>query len=67
LTPHKPPKRIPTLRQEILAALREKVRGKLAERIAAAPRPLSPPPRYDEVFAAGTEWLNAVAGEAAEH
>lgn len=56
-------KRFPTRRQEILAALRERVGGKLAERIAAAHRPLLPAPRYDEVFAAGTEWLNAVDGE----
>lgn len=54
-------------RSSTLAALREEVRRKLAERIAAPKRPLSPAPRYDEVFAAGTEWLNALAGEASEH
>jgi hypothetical protein len=49
-------------RKEILSDLRKRIR----EGQAAASSPeaaVSPAPRYDAVFAAGTEWLDIMAGE----
>ena len=52
-------------KKAILSALREKVRGRLAQP-AAAQAGVSPAPRYDELFSAGTEWLDVLAGEPVE-
>lgn len=52
--------------KELLAGLREKVQAKLAQRAASAPPAVTPVPRYDDVFAAGMEWLDALAGEPVE-
>lgn len=53
-------------RTEILSALQKNVQRRLTERRTSRDRQVSPPPRYDAVFAAGTEWLDALAGEPAE-
>lgn len=39
-------------------------RAERAEALLAArrPKPVDPPPRYDEVFAEGTRWLDSLAG-----
>jgi hypothetical protein len=50
------------VRQERLEAIRAEVQARLARRRMTASAPV-PPPRYDEVFEAGLEWLNALAGE----
>ena len=50
----------------MLSALREKVQERLAQRVAERRRAVSPPPRYDELFVRGTEWLDALAGEPVE-
>ena len=44
--------------KEVLSALRQKVRERLAERGAPRQSAVSPQPRYDEVFTEGTEWLD---------
>lgn len=54
------------VRKEVLSALRDKVRGRLANRVAARRVTVSPAPRYDELFLAGTEWLDASAGDPVE-
>lgn len=54
-------------KSEALSALKETVRERLAQRVADRCPAVSPPPRYDEVFAAGTEWLDVIAGEPVEH
>ena len=52
-------------RSQLLSALKDRVRERLSQnqvrRHAAVPQP-----RYDEVFAAGTEWLDALAGDPPE-
>jgi hypothetical protein len=53
-------------KKEVLATLKETVRARLAERIAAQQHRVMPEPRYDGVFAAGTEWLDVLAGEPVE-
>jgi hypothetical protein len=53
-------------KKEVLAALKDTVRARLAERVADQRRGVTPQPRYDEVFAAGTEWLDVLAGEPVE-
>ena len=53
-------------KKAVLAALREKVRGRLAQGVTATLAEVSPPPRYDELFVAGTEWLDVLAGEPVE-
>ena len=52
--------------KELLTALREKVRAKLAQRAATGQPGVTPAPRYDDVFSAGTEWLDVLAGEPVE-
>lgn len=52
-------------KKEVLATLKETVRARLATRIADQ-RGVTPQPRYDGVFAAGTEWLDILAGEPVE-
>ena len=47
--------------KEVLSALRQKVRERLAQRVAPRQSAVSPQPRYDEVFVAGTEWLDGRA------
>lgn len=49
-------------RQEALAQLRERVRDQLDRRMSSRGR-ITPQPRYDAVFAAGTEWLETLAGD----
>jgi hypothetical protein len=49
-----------------LAALRKQVRERLAERVSNAPAPVSPQPRYDEVFFEGLRWLDELAGSSIE-
>ena len=51
----------------VLSALREKIRGHFAQRVVVRRTEVSPPPRYDELFVAGTEWLDVLAGEPVEH
>ena len=53
-------------RREALSALKANVRAGLRERALARRAPVLPAPRYDELFAAGTEWLDAMAGEPVE-
>lgn len=52
-------------RKEALAQLRERVREQLDRRVSSRGR-ISPEPRYDAVFAAGTEWLETLAGDPVE-
>jgi hypothetical protein len=52
-------------RIEALAGLKQRVRERLDRRIVNR-LPVSPAPRYDAVFAAGTEWLDALAGDPVE-
>ena len=54
-------KRQQRARTEVLRALKEKVRERLSQRTPL--RQAAPKPRYDEVFAAGTDWLDSLAGE----
>ena len=49
--------------QEVLAALKQRVRERLAEQVVARQAAVSPPPRYDELFVAGTDWLDDLARE----
>lgn len=44
------------------AALRRRVRERLAERILRQPPPISPAPRYDAAFFEGLAWLDELAG-----
>lgn len=53
-------------RKAALKALRERIRAKLASPRQGRLAPVHPPPRYDDVFAAGQEWLDHQAGEAIE-
>lgn len=52
-------------RKEVLLALKQRVQERL-DRRAAGLQKVSPEPRYDAIFAAGTEWLDAVAGDPIE-
>lgn len=52
-------------RKEALSALKQRVQERLGRRIATVQH-VSPEPRYDAVFAAGTEWLDALAGNPVE-
>jgi len=52
-------------RKETLSALKERVQQQLDRRIAIS-RQVVPEPRYDAVFAAGSEWLDALAGDPVE-
>ncbi|SRR6266545_830464 len=56
------PGRVERERRRALAELRERVRARLAERLARRRAPVSPPPRYDEVFIEGTRQLDQLAG-----
>ena len=49
-----------------LRALRERVQRRLASPRTAEAISASPQPRYDDVYAEGQEWLDALAGEAIE-
>jgi hypothetical protein len=49
-----------------LRALRERVQRSLASPRTAETISPSPPPRYDDVYAEGQEWLDALAGERIE-
>lgn len=49
-----------------VAALRKQVRERLAERVSKAPAPVSPQPRYDDVFFEGLRWLDELAGSPIE-
>jgi hypothetical protein len=49
-------------RKEGLSALKQRVQERLSHRVAVAQH-VSPAPRYDAVFAAGTEWLDALSGD----
>jgi hypothetical protein len=43
--------------------LKERVKAKLAEKRASSRMVVpTPPPRYDEIFARGIEWLDSLAG-----
>lgn len=46
-------------REERIEALRVKVQKKLKERIDNRVAP-NPPPRYDEIFFQGVEWLDSL-------
>jgi hypothetical protein len=48
-------------RAEALKTLKARVRERLSERLAG--HAATPAPRYDDVFVAGTNWLDALAGE----
>ena len=48
--------------QRRLSEIRAEVQARLAKR-AQAPLAEQPAPRYDEVFAAGVQWLDSLAGE----
>lgn len=50
-------------RKEALA-LRERVRARLEERRHRPAVPVSPPPRYDDVFIEGVKWLDNLGGAA---
>ena len=52
-------------RSETLASLKQRVREQLDRRIGSR-HPVSPKPRYDAVFVAGTEWLDTLAGDPVE-
>lgn len=54
-------KRQQRARAGALQALKAKVRERLSRRTPF--RGATPAPRYDEVFAAGTDWLDSLAGE----
>jgi hypothetical protein len=54
-------KRQQRARAEGLQALKAKVRERLSQRTPQ--RATAPAPRYDEIFAAGTNWLDSLAGE----
>ncbi|MDI7269861.1 MAG: hypothetical protein QME96_17865, partial [Myxococcota bacterium] len=45
-----------------LGAVREELRKRLADRRRPLREP-DPPPRYDEVFVEGQQWLDSLAGE----
>lgn len=45
-----------------IAAVRKQVRERLAERVSRRREPVSPQPRYDEVFFEGLRWLDELAG-----
>lgn len=49
-------------RAELLTGLRARVQQRLAGH-GSIPQAVSPAPRYDVVFAAGTEWLDVLAGD----
>lgn len=49
-------------RRRAHAELRERVQEQLAERLSRRRVPVSPAPRYDDVFAAGVRWLDSLAG-----
>lgn len=50
-------------RKEALASLREKIQSKLAAKKQERAKLVTPtPPRYDEVFFQGQEWLDSLAG-----
>lgn len=53
-------------RKEALAKLRERVRARLEERRQRPAVPVSPPPRYDDVFFEGVKWLDHLGGEPVE-
>jgi len=54
-------------RREALADLKAQVRAKLDARAATARAVVSvPPPRYDDVYADGQQWLDSLAGEPIE-
>jgi hypothetical protein len=55
-------RRVDRERRRALRELRERVQARLADRLARHRRPPSPPPRYDEVFLQGTQWLDQLAG-----
>jgi hypothetical protein len=50
-------------REQLLSDIRAEVQARLAEKLSAGGTPVRPP-RYDEVFAKGLEWLDQLAGEA---
>lgn len=54
-------KRQQRARADALQALKSKVRERLSQRTPL--QRVAPAPRYDEVFAAGTDWLDSLAGE----
>lgn len=54
-------KREQRARAEAIKTLKARVQERLRERIAD--HAATPPPRYDEVFVAGTNWLDSLAGE----
>ena len=51
------------LTDEQRAAFKAKIQIKLAERLANPPRPVSLPPRYDEVYWEGVAWLDSLADD----
>jgi hypothetical protein len=60
---HKAEKRAFTRFEKVKTRVAEKLSKKKAER---AIRKVAPPPRYDEVFFKGLDWLDTVAGERIE-
>jgi hypothetical protein len=54
-----------TRKKRELEALRERVRMRLQE-AKQQKRPAAPPPRYDEIFFEGVNWLDDLAGEQLE-
>ncbi len=49
-------------RREALKEFRNRMRARLQQRGARRLVPPSPPPRFDEVYAQGQEWLDSLAG-----
>lgn len=54
-------------KKEVLSRLRETVRGRLVQQVSTQQVAVSPAPRYDELFLAGSQWLDALAGEPVEN
>lgn len=57
---------LPSLSKTKLKKLRERVEKKLAEPSPGRWVEPSPPPRFDEIFERGSEWLDSLAGEPIE-
>jgi hypothetical protein len=52
--------------RESLRALRDRVRHRLAEARTSGTAPVVLPPRYDDIFAQGQQWLDSLAGRELE-
>jgi hypothetical protein len=62
---YEPASRLKPLSKTALKRIRARLKERSVKLKAASPRlvPPNPPPRYDEVFAQGQQWLDSLAGE----